>query len=91
MDKHGQVTDTALYRRMDLEGSVGILVPKLQMLPCFTPRLCPTQSGRSVQSHFLFVLKREILQLLEGDKELRMVLRKMSHFTKGRSVDQHRP
>lgn len=35
------------------------------------------QTGaKPVQSHFLLVLKRQLLQLLEGDEELRSLLRK---------------
>lgn len=37
-----------------------------------------TQSSRPAKSHFLLVLKWELLQLLEGDEELRRVLRKTS-------------
>lgn len=40
------------------------------------PHLSLTQSNRPTQSHYRLLLKRELLQLLKGDEELRSMLRK---------------
>lgn len=69
MDERERMADTLLYHWYGFEGSVIILVLKLQVLPCSHPCFTPRQSDRADKSHGLLALERELLQLLEGDEE----------------------